>query len=519
MVTKKSRTPAVSSFPLVSGGDSEGDALTAVIRRLTSARSIAEVMEVVTHAARVIIAADGITFVFREGQFCYYAEEDAIAPLWKGRRFPMSACISGWCMEHGQRVSIPDIYQDDRVPQDAYRPTFVKSLAMVPVRQEEPIAALGAYWASLHEPTSAELDLLQTVANAAALAIAYVQLLQTQSSGAWTRVKGRLSRLPRPRSRRLNVWSPSRAFVRSERAKDLAIGTGLAAAAFVVRAALNPVVDSEVPYTIFFAAVVVAVLWRGWIAGATALVLGGVGANLILVGPLGTASLSGPRVWALFVYAIVGVILLGLTHHLQTVNQREQDLNRKLQLVRGELQHRIKNFITVVQALAVQTGRTSTDPADFDAKFTKRLRALAGAQTLLDDPKHSSAGLGLLIERTLAPFDLGDRVKVASASEMRISEDTAIGLALILNELATNALKYGSLSSADGNVLIDCECLRGRARVVWREQGGPVVSKPSRKGFGTRLIHSALGQGSGSAEIDYRPDGVRCVMEFACVTD
>ncbi len=172
------QTPQVTEFPLVKSGDTENLALTAVVRRLSTARTLAEVMDITTHAARVLLRAEGITFVLRDGDQCFYAEEDAISPLWKGQRFPLNACISGWCMTEGKAAAIGDIYQDDRIPKDAYRPTFVRSLAMVPVRHDDPIAAMGAYWAAQRTIQPPELDLLQTVANAAALAIAYVDVQQ-----------------------------------------------------------------------------------------------------------------------------------------------------------------------------------------------------------------------------------------------------------------------------------------------------------------------------------------------------
>jgi signal transduction histidine kinase len=128
--------------------------------------------------------ADGVTFVLRDGDLCYYAEEDAVSPLWKGRRFPMSACISGWCMMEEKPAVIPYIYADPRIPQDAYRSTFVRSLAMVPVLHElAAIAAMGAYWAGPREVTPEELELLETVANSAALAIAFVEVQQAPQDG------------------------------------------------------------------------------------------------------------------------------------------------------------------------------------------------------------------------------------------------------------------------------------------------------------------------------------------------
>jgi signal transduction histidine kinase len=165
-------------------GAAEAAGLVAIVRRLAVARTISEVMQVTTQAARSLMHADGVTFVLRDGDLCYYAEEDAVSPLWKGHRFPMSACISGWCMREEKPAVIPDIYADPRIPQDAYRPTFVRSLAMVPVRHEQAaIAAMGAYWASSRKVTPEELELLETVANSAALAIAFVEVQQAPQDG------------------------------------------------------------------------------------------------------------------------------------------------------------------------------------------------------------------------------------------------------------------------------------------------------------------------------------------------
>jgi len=152
------------------------DPLLDTVTALASARDEAGVCGIVRRAARELTGADGVTFVLRRGNNCYYADEDAIGPLWKGKQFPMETCISGWAMIHRQHVVIPDIYSDERIPHDAYRPTFVKSLMMVPVRREDPIAAIGAYWASIHVATPVEIGVLQNLADAAALALHNVQL-------------------------------------------------------------------------------------------------------------------------------------------------------------------------------------------------------------------------------------------------------------------------------------------------------------------------------------------------------
>ncbi|PWU09733.1 MAG: histidine kinase [Verrucomicrobia bacterium] len=150
--------------------------LVAAVQQLSLARDLNGIMSVVRTTARELTGADGATFVLRDGEFCYYAEEDAIAPLWKGQRFPLSACISGWAMLNRQPAIIPDIYADPRVPVQAYRPTFVKSLVMVPIRTEAPIGAIGNYWAVQRKPAPEEVELLQALANTTAVAMENVQV-------------------------------------------------------------------------------------------------------------------------------------------------------------------------------------------------------------------------------------------------------------------------------------------------------------------------------------------------------
>jgi hypothetical protein len=152
--------------------------LISAIQELSSARTLEGVQRIVAASARKLTGADGATMVFREGDCCYYADEDAIGPLWKGKRFPLSSCISGWVMLHNTPAIIADIYADERIPQEAYRPTFVRSLAMIPVNTTEPVAAIGTYWRTNYTPAPIEIQLLQTLADAAARAVENVRLLE-----------------------------------------------------------------------------------------------------------------------------------------------------------------------------------------------------------------------------------------------------------------------------------------------------------------------------------------------------
>jgi hypothetical protein len=150
--------------------------LDAVVCELAEATSLEDIVTIVTHAARQLVRASGATFVLREGDQCHYVDEEAIAPLWKRKRFPMSACISGWSMLHRQQAIIPDIYADARIPHDAYRPTFVRSLVMTPVGTSEPWAAIGVYWAAECSPTPEQARSLQALANTTSVALENVRM-------------------------------------------------------------------------------------------------------------------------------------------------------------------------------------------------------------------------------------------------------------------------------------------------------------------------------------------------------
>jgi GAF domain-containing protein len=160
---------------------STDDAHTAV-QEICAARLLEDIMAVTRRWARRLTRADGVTFVLRSGDMCYYADEEAIEPLWKGQRFPLHDCVSGWVILNAQPVIIPDIYADPRVPHAVYRQTFVRSLLMVPVRKAAPLGALGAYWGTGTLPTPAHVQLLELLAEAAGVGLMSEQL--------WARASG-----------------------------------------------------------------------------------------------------------------------------------------------------------------------------------------------------------------------------------------------------------------------------------------------------------------------------------------
>lgn len=145
------------------------DIIVTAVQELSLARNIENITYIIRKAARKLSNSDGVCFILKDNGLCYYADEDAIGPLWKGQRFPMDSCISGWVMLNRAPAIIKDIYSDSRIPHEAYAPTFVKSLAMTPIRTIDPIGAIGCYWANEYLPSDEEVKYLQALADITAV--------------------------------------------------------------------------------------------------------------------------------------------------------------------------------------------------------------------------------------------------------------------------------------------------------------------------------------------------------------
>lgn len=168
---------------------------------------------------------------------------------------------------------------------------------------------------------------------------------------------------------------------------------------------------------------------------------------------------------------------------------------RRLLLMR-EMGHRIKNNLSTVLSIAVQTGRSAASYDAFRTSFQARLMALAKSHDLLMEGAGDSADLRDILESELLPYatgaSSGHALQIAGPS-VRFAARGAVGLALVVHELATNAAKYGAYSRADGALSISWSIAEdGRVHLSWRERGGPPTAAPEKVGFGTRLIESVL---------------------------
>jgi two-component sensor histidine kinase len=210
---------------------------------------------------------------------------------------------------------------------------------------------------------------------------------------------------------------------------------------------------------------------------------------------------------------IVGRIMFGIfldvTEHKQAEDARE--------MLAGEMSHRVKNLFAIASSLTAIAARSAATTTEMARDLTQRLTALAGAHELIRRDAahggHKAALLGDLFAVFLAPYDnngiVGDRIRV-SLPEVRVGETSATTLALIVHELATNSVKYGSLSVSDGSLHVSCSEHNGEIAIVWTEQGGPPVYAPTGPGgFGSKLVSKSVsGQLSGSIAFDWPTEGV-----------
>jgi two-component sensor histidine kinase len=354
--------------------DERNALLIEAIEKLAGAGAMDDVVATLRATTRRLIGADGIAVILREDEQCWYVEEDAMGPLWKGHKFPLASCISGWAMVHKETVVIEDIRQDQRIPQELYRDTFVRSLLMVPVRSADPIGAIGAYWSDCYRASAVQVEILERLARATATAMENVRLVAALSK------------------------------------------------------ALS---DAE--------------------------------------------------------------------------------------LARDELRHRVKNAFTAAQALA-----TLTLPTEHHRALNARIAALARAHALLDDKlaHQDSITLAELVAAELAPYatEGAGRLRM-DGEDVRLQSAQAIALGLAINELATNALKYGALSAETGRLDVRWRTSDQHLVLEWRESDGPEVRAHAIENFGSRLLRRLVeGQLKGSIRRELGGTGVTCIVEFPLST-
>jgi two-component sensor histidine kinase len=236
-------------------------------------------------------------------------------------------------------------------------------------------------------------------------------------------------------------------------------------------------------------------------------------------GPANTAK-GTPRTWDVQVSPIMGeggevTHLLSISRDITeewNATQRERESIERSKFLSEELVHRVKNTLATVLALANQTfkGEQYKEPR---AVFNGRIQTLSDAYNLLTEHSWTATSMRAVVESALAPFRSGTGQIEIAGPDYEIKPAQALTLALAINELATNATKYGALSLPDGKVSVTWST-DPALRLDWIETGGPAVTAPTRLGFGSRLIQNLLARDFGGAvDLRYDPAGVSCSLQ------
>lgn len=295
---------------------------------------------------------------------------------------------------------------------------------------------------------------------------------------------------------------------------------GLWAASTGLRLAFDPLFGFNYPYITYFLAVALAAGLGGFRAGILALVFSMLSAWWFFLPPRRSFELEhASEAVGLLVFAVnasvggIAAAMLRTALWQLSVNEHRQFL-----LVQ-ELNHRVKNNLATVQALARQSAKGASGVDAFLAVFEDRLAALGRTHELLARTDWRGLSVVEVVAGEIEPYASADgrsaRI-VAEGPDIWLSSAPAVSLGMIVHELATNSAKYGALS-AQGRVNLSWRLEKGgRAVLLWREEGGPPVRPASRTGFGTRLIERlARSDLRGSAEFDYRPEGLAVTVAFA----
>jgi two-component sensor histidine kinase len=233
---------------------------------------------------------------------------------------------------------------------------------------------------------------------------------------------------------------------------------------------------------------------------------------LAQVGPFARSTLNDSFLLLLMFMMSTSVPSLILSADVGVRRQAEE----RQRLLAAELDHRVKNTLATVQALASLTLRNSESPAAFKNTFDARLQAMARGHNLLARRGWEGAALDEIVRETIAPYaDAGGARILAAGPNLRLLPAAATTLVMVLHELATNAAKHGALSAPAGRVALDWRTDAGALELCWAESAGPPVQPPTRRGFGSALIEQSIASGlAGEARFDFAPTGLVCTIRL-----
>jgi two-component sensor histidine kinase len=283
--------------------------------------------------------------------------------------------------------------------------------------------------------------------------------------------------------------------------------------ATLLRLLVDIVTPQAVPFATYFPAVLAATLIGGRAAGAVATLLSAVVTWYAFITPrFDWTIITRPEAVSLILFVFACSTIIWIADQYRRLLRRLDEEEHYRQVVVDELGHRVKNKLATIHAILRHELRGHTETWD---SVSGRLRALSAADDLLLQPDRDGVELRQLLSTELRPYG-ESRVRM-HGEPLRLRGRVPSVLALIAHELATNAAKYGALSVEEGCVRIGWHREAQEIAIDWKESGGPVVAAPERRSFGTNLIERSLGGFSGSARIEFAPDGLVCRIRFPCV--
>lgn len=215
---------------------------------------------------------------------------------------------------------------------------------------------------------------------------------------------------------------------------------------------------------------------------------------------------------ARLLYGAEGKVARVVGTNIDITQRKTAETHQRLLL--NELNHRVKNTLAIVQAMARQSLRGDGLPQEAWEAFEGRLAALSAAHNVLTERSWESATIAQMVAVATAPYEDGGTRFSADGPSVNLEPKTAVALGLALHELATNASKYGALSTTAGRVAVRWTRSGKHLRLTWTETGGPPVTPPERFGFGGRLLRRGLAEElQGAVQLNFRPEGLVCTME------
>lgn len=283
------------------------------------------------------------------------------------------------------------------------------------------------------------------------------------------------------------------------------------AVAVAVPTALRWLIDRGeygAPFLLYFPAIQMISMFLGWRWGALTAIGGGVVSAYLFMVPVFGFPTTWPELVLLALYVVTAGIMVLVGHALRMSVLENADRARQSEDFNRELQHRTKNSLQMMRALASQASK-ATDPAEFYEKLAGRLGALAKANELLRFGALRSCGMHDLVKAAVAPFG-SDQIAMTGPSCL-VSREVCTPLMMALHELGTNAHKYGALSREEGAVALSWRVAENDGiELSWIETGGPAVVEPTHRGLGSKLLTS---QGAMQVvAMRYLPEGLRCTI-------